>query len=210
MVMTARELALWWHQEIMEDEAPNPDTLRQTAVELKKLRNMGITSDEFRTRWIEIKDSVKTQDRVPLYPWITKEERPHREEDNLLQEDRYLHPRLNTQPPPFVSHIDENTGAVTHSVVEFVKERIEYFDIEDLVDYYYEKFPEARRNRNRDKGAMRYMLKIYNLDKLLFIIDAAKLFVYDEDKRPPKSPLEIMDYDHEGISAYEEKMNYDS
>lgn len=202
MAMTARELALWWCQDIVNEETPDLKKLQDVEKDLCALRDQGISSDEFKKIWNQNKNSLSLIESGPLAPWAKKNDSP-----NLLSEDIYSHPKLMTQAPPLVSWIDDD-GVVHHKEYDFTSERLGSFTVDDLMNYYYESFPQVRRVRARDIGALKYLLNIYGVDKLLFIIDASTLFIHEEDKRPPKTPLILIDYEDEGIRAYEESLNY--
>jgi hypothetical protein len=200
MAMTAMELALWWYQEVLGVD-PTPDMLKKTSTELKTLRDKGISSDKIKDTWMKMSGFDKSKAKI-TDPFMVSDK-----PGNLLKEERYLHPRLNELPTAISSSIDDD-GTVHHTIPTYTPKRIPYFSLEDLLAYYYGRFPGARQNPNRDRGSIEYLLKTYGLDKLLFIIDAARLFFFDEDKRPPKTPLEVCNYEDEGISAYNDKLNY--
>jgi hypothetical protein len=205
MVMTANDLAIWFIRDIQCKDVTH-FAVTANVKKLKALRDRGITSDQIRQYWIEWKKNNPEPKFVDIdKPWAIQEEKAP--EPNLLTSDKYLHPKFMTSPPPIKSYMDEN-GEVHHVIEDFSPTRIESFTIDDLLMYYYSKFPMVRQSPKRDRGGLEYLLKLYGLVKLMFIIDAAKLHTEYEDARPPRSPVEITDWEEEGIKAYNEKMNY--
>jgi hypothetical protein len=128
---------------------------------------------------------------------------------NLIEKDKkYLHSRLMVLPEPLISSIDQD-GKIHHTNLEGFQERyVEYFTLDELVDYYYSKFPRVTQFRNRDKGALRYLLAKYDLDLLLFMIDVASLDYIAEDSMPPLDPFVIRNYEQEAIRAYQRKSEF--
>lgn len=111
-------------------------------------------------------------------------------------------------PECVISSMDQDGNVSHHNIDNISIEQANQFTLDDLVEYYYHKFPSTNRNKKRDIGALKYLISRYGVDKLLFIIDASSLFFHEEDKIPPQTPLEITKYEHYGILAYKEKRGY--
>lgn len=128
-----------------------------------------------------------------------------RNPDNLLEEGRfYYHPALQIAPPPPVITIN-NDGTFSSSYDQddqFYLEVKEEFTLEDLVDYYYTRFPDQRKKMDRDKGAFKYLLKSMDLDVILYCIEEASM-----QEQPPRSILELDDYELEASLILEDRKN---
>lgn len=125
--------------------------------------------------------------------------------DNLLEAGRfYYHPALQIAPPPPVITIN-NDGTFSSSYdneEEFFLEMKEEFTLEDLVDYYYTRFPDQRKKMERDKGAFKYLLKSADLDVILYCIEEGS-----RDEDPPRSILELDDYEKNARLILQDRQN---
>jgi len=205
--MTARQLGEWWIEEICGQEVTR-DKLEDTIRRLVRLRDKGYSSAQIEQKWVEYisgneLDSEKEYHIDSVFP----QEKPI--PGNLIDPNQtYLHPRLLRMPESIVSSMDKDGIVSHHNLGNWVIVPVQLFTLDDLVNYYYEKFPGVYQNRKRDTGALKFLLDRYGLDMLLFVIDAAMRFIEGEDKPLPKTPFEITNYDDEARRAYDEKMNF--
>lgn len=118
----------------------------------------------------------------------------------------YYHRRLQATPPPPVIQIsDDGTFKATYEDEPFFLEIIEKITVRDLVHYFYGKTnsvcPEA--HTQKDCGAFEHMLKFWDVDFILYLIDEAFACSRDSGKQLPKSPLDIQQYETEAQLVYE-------
>lgn len=117
--------------------------------------------------------------------------------DNLLVRGNfYYHPQLQVTPPPPVIKMLPN-GAFEASYEKdptFYLEMKERYTIDDLLDYFYQRTGVESKNRKRHKGGMEYILRMEDIDLVLYSIDEAAVTYMDINAKPPSNPLDIQDY----------------
>lgn len=130
--------------------------------------------------------------------------------DNLLVRGRfYYHPQLQIAPPPPVVQIlpDGTFRASYEEDPTFYLEMKEKYTLDDLLDYFYNRVGIKKQNRKRDRGALEYILKQYELDVVLYSIDESAVMYLDTNSSPPKNPLDIEDYVENGEALLEDRKN---
>lgn len=133
--------------------------------------------------------------------------KPYRDPENLLILGQfYFHPRLQvTPPPPMLEIADDGTIKASYDEEPFYLEIIDKISKRDLVDYFYSKTnavaPEA--TVARDIGAFEHLLKFWDVDFILYLIDEAFACSLDSGTKMPKSPLEIQHFEAEALAVYE-------
>lgn len=129
---------------------------------------------------------------------------------NLLVRGKfYYHPQLQIVPPPPVVKI-LNDGTFIASYEEdptFYLEMKEKYTLDDLLDYFYERTGIQSKNRKRDKGSMEYILRLNELDIVLYSIDESSVMYMDKNCRPPRNPLDLQDYFEDGEAILEDRKN---
>jgi len=142
-------------------------------------------------------------ERIPYQKGV-KQHNP----DNLLMPMKfYYHQALQiTPPPPVVVQLPD--GSFHSSYEPFYLEIRESFTVDDLVDYFYSKAAmTASTTRDKDKGAFRHMLKTYDVDFLLHLIDEAFAQALDRGAQIPHEPFMIQEYVAETHLVYENRKN---
>lgn len=133
---------------------------------------------------------------------------PQNNPDNLVTPMKfYFHPELQiTPPPPVITQLAD--GSFHTAYEQFYLEIREEFTLDDLVTYFYNKMNiQETSTREKDKGAFRHMLKSYDLDFLLHLIDEAYAQSMDRGNYLPKEPFGIQDYVNEAMLVYENRKN---
>lgn len=128
--------------------------------------------------------------------------------DNLIISSHfYYHPELQiTPPPPTIVQLPSGEFQTTYE--EFFLEIREVFTLDDLVRYFYNKVGVHDDSAfERDKGAFRHMLKSYDVDFLLHLIDESYAQAVDRGAALPKEPFSIQDYIQEARIIYENRKN---
>jgi hypothetical protein len=202
-MMTPNELAVWWLHTIKGVDKPTQPEIDNIVRTLIRMKRDGYTSNDIISAWQSWKHTHAGQQPATIDSIFNK--------DNLITKDKYYHPRLMIIPKALISSQNDDGDIVHHNLDSVEIQYIQHFTINNLIDYYYSRFPTVPRhdlNRNRDRGAFAYLLKKHTLDELLFIIDAAAVCSYDEDVPPPRSPLDVCRYEREGIQAYLDKAGY--
>lgn len=133
-----------------------------------------------------------------------------RDPNNLLEPGKfYYHPALQVAPPPpVVFQLDDGTFQSSYETEEFFLEVKESFTFEDLTAYFYKVMGlDGQGFKERDMGAFKHIMKSYDVDTILYTIDAALFYAEDYCKSLPKNPFDIRDYIDEGQYNLEERKN---
>lgn len=120
----------------------------------------------------------------------------------------YYHPRLQITPPPPVLQIsDDGTFKASYEDEPFYLEIVDKFTKKDLVDYFYAKTGAAPKEATvaRDIGAFEHMLRFWDCDFILYLIDEAFACSMDSGRPLPKSPLDIQHFEEEANAVYESR-----
>jgi hypothetical protein len=138
--------------------------------------------------------------------------------NNLLKKGRfYYHPRLQVAPPPPVITINDD-GTFSKKEQEFFLRIKDSFTSEDVLEYFYARFPYIDRSTKRDIGAIEYLYTkvatpiidsqhdkdLNAIDLLMFTIDAASLLSQDTDEKLAKL-LGLSDFINYGLEVYLDK-----
>lgn len=133
--------------------------------------------------------------------------KPYRDPENLLVPGQfYYHPRLQlTPPPPMLEIADDGSIKASYDDEPFYLEIIDKITKKDLVDYFYSKTnsPPKEATMARDIGAFEHMLRFWDADFILYLIDEAFAVSFDNGKPMPKSPLDIQHFEAEALAVYE-------
>lgn len=150
-------------------------------------------------------DDILSYLKIPARKRIMK-----RDENNLLEPGKfYYHPALQVAPPPpVVIQLDDGTFQSSYETEEFFLEVKESFTFDDLVAYFYKVMGlDGQGFKERDIGAFKHIMKSYDIDTILYTIDAALFYAEDYCKSLPKNPFDIRDYIEEGEHNLEERKN---
>lgn len=132
----------------------------------------------------------------------------HDPENLLVLGKFYFHPTLQVTPPaPVLVIEDDGTMTASYENEPFYLEIKDRFTRKDLVRYFYNKnnkeVPEA--TIARDVGAFDHMLRFWDVDFILYLIDEAFSYSMDIGTHSPKSPLDIQKYESEAALVYDER-----
>lgn len=176
------------------------------ASELEKLM------DEYRTSHPTPQDAYNVDDILTFMNIKAQKGTVVQDPDNLLVRGKfYYHPQLQVTPPPPVIRFnpDGTFEASYETEPEFFLEIKDKYTADDLLDYYYKR-TETKSNpkfRKRDRGAMDYILRLEELDVILYSIDEAAVMHMDVNGQAPRGPLDIQDYFHYGAALLEDRKN---
>lgn len=176
-----------------------PSWLERIKKNVNELREAGFSSREIIARINEAKKLGLSGDLIDLF---TNEEKA--EKTNLIKDgSTYYHNYLKVIPPAprfyydpdmeeFVTEFwNPEKGRYT---LEYYPTEITYkkkFTVIDLLEYFYSVHHITNSDRNRDIGAMNYLLSIASLDEILFTID------YTESKKL-RSAIQLQQYLDDG------------
>lgn len=127
---------------------------------------------------------------------------------NLLDcSEFYYHNDLRLTSPPPKREIDYDSGEIKVINEPYFLEMKASYSVEDLVKYYGRQCGLRLRDDEirRYAGSFNWLLKIYTVDAILFMIDAAVNICRSEDQPLPRSPLGIQDYERSARENYDKK-----
>lgn len=147
---------------------------------------------------VSIYDFSEILKRVSITPRYGKIEE---DENNLLVFGKfYFHPHLQVTSAPMRMRFDDY-GNVEMIEDPFFLEMKPRFTLEELHEYFNQKIPVGPYSHQM-KGSWEYLLKSYDVEMLLFMVDQA----YDEycqlDDPAPFNPLRLSDYAHRGRELF--------
>ncbi|MNP02927.1 hypothetical protein D3C76_947930 [compost metagenome] len=123
---------------------------------------------------------------------------------NLLDPGEfYYHNVLRITSKPPKRHLDIDSGEiVTINDVYFLEMR-DSFTAEDLVEYYCKQFNIKihRQEQARFAGAFQWLLKMDDIEIILFMIDYAANLCNSEDYPPPRTPMDVRKYRREAMEV---------
>lgn len=124
-----------------------------------------------------------------------------RDPNNLLVVGKsYVHPHLQiTSPPPTMRVVD---GVIIEESVPFFLEFKTSFTLQDLHEYFAQKMEVSTVMSPKNKGAYEYLLKHYDVELILFMIDESWAHHNAMNAPYPKNPLRLSDYEEEASELY--------
>jgi hypothetical protein len=118
---------------------------------------------------------------------------------NLVEPGKaYMHVELKVLPEIPRNYFDQELGEF---VTEFEPSPVrmkEYYNIDNVLDYFYETCGIKRQERDKDRGAIFYILSKISIDQLLFTIK-----VIGDRKYRVRYAIDIDDYVQEGLEYYQ-------
>lgn len=137
-----------------------------------------------------------------------KKEEIKRDKEELIQPFKfYTHPALQVVPPPPTIKINKDgTFDSSYDNEPFYLEIVSSFTLDDLLHYYYEKIGEGEAfNKERDKGGFKYLLKIIDLDTIMYAIDEATYDLEINEFDFIDNPMQLKKYIRKAKDKAEER-----
>lgn len=121
--------------------------------------------------------------------------------ENLIIPNRiYFHKELRLSPKTVTVEFDYNTGELTKNEEPYFLEMKSSYTVENLKRYFINTLqPIANMDTNRINGAFKWLIKYYDLEILLFMIDCAS----EGDLKNVRNPLQIREYYEVALDKYE-------
>lgn len=139
---------------------------------------------------------------------VTKMMRGRSATPNLMNSRRfYYHNALRLTAAAPKREINYDSGEIISVNEPYFLEMKASFNVDDLVDYYVRHIkPETRKDTaSRYKGVFSYLLKSYNVEEVLFMIDALVNHVLSNDAKKPSTPFECENYYTEAVEMRDKK-----
>lgn len=188
-----------------KDERLTKEQKKTIHAEVKKLLQAGWCSSELYSAFKE--EKRKSPDRKTLkVSTLLKGKR--KKELNLVSPTRfYLHNALRLTSPPPKRSIDYDSGEITSVSIPYFLEMKASFTVDDLVKYYGRQTGIRLKSHelSRYAGSFKWLLKSYDVEQILFMIDATINMCMAEDMPMPYNVLDIQKYYKEGQLAYNQK-----
>lgn len=176
------------------DEEPADAEKKRVIGEIRQLLLNGWTSEDIVNEFRMFMGSFP--DVRPNIPELFEYLR--RKNTNLLHPDRfYYHNQLRLMPGPPKRILDINTGTILKDETPYYLEMRASYTVDDLTDYYVRQsgLAIAPNERKRMIGSFNYLLKTFDVEMVLFMIDAGVNAAYSEDLgKDQLSPLKLADY----------------
>lgn len=173
--------------------------------EIKKLLVAGWCSSELSSTFKMVKR--KSPDLQTLKAsTVVKGKR--KKEVNLLKQGKfYFHNALRMTSPPPKREIDYDSGEITSISTPYFLEMRASYTVDELVDYYGRQIGTKLRSHEKARyiGSFKWLLKTYDVEMILFMIDATVNMCIAEDMPMPYNPLDIQKYMKEAELAYNQK-----
>lgn len=126
---------------------------------------------------------------------------------NLLNSKRfYYHNELRVVQEQPIKFFDINTGIITSKKQDYFLEMKASYTIDDLFDYISKKeyLFKSMYDKAKAMGALKFLLKKYDIDFLLFLVDTANCF-FNANMQYLKNILDITNYEEEALKNYQMK-----
>lgn len=189
MPMSAYDLAYLYFTEYREpDFPPTEENKRKVLRRVNELLDNGWTEYDMIHYWRDQSEPVG---------------------GNLLRSDEfYWHNQLRVMPGPAKVEFDLDKGTITRKQEPWFLEMRASYTVEDLLDYYLKQFDLTSSDINVNKylGTFRYLLSRYDIDLLLFMIDACANDRKEADEGPPLDPIIVGEYEYLGQQAMNRKI----
>lgn len=174
-------------------------------------------SDEMLTYFKHIKLQKEIQEVKDVVEYINaKALRYPKKKINLLGDQYkegdpfYYHNQLRITSPPPKRYFDYNTGEIVKIEEPYFLEMRASYTIEDLCEYYIKQMGLKDihpQDENRFAKAFLYVLKKYDLETVLFMVDAMVNEVLSEGLNKEKhNPLKIVEWKDVALMHYNEKV----
>jgi hypothetical protein len=198
------DLAFHFVQDFYGKECPK-DVKSEVLDYMHDLLWDGFTTKEIVSRWKQFK--MGNPGKVPDLDQLYKEAPT---ELNLLKPGKfYYHNKLILLPPPPKREFDINTGEIKKIEEPYFLEMRASMTIGEVTQYYIEQFGLRRVNeveRNHIEGTIKVLLRHYDVELILFMIDCAANERYSEDDGPPTDPITLKSYSVKAEEARQAKI----
>lgn len=124
---------------------------------------------------------------------------------NLLKNEFYFHKELKILPTAGTVFYDYNSGTMTKQENEFYLEMRYDYTIDDLLNYVLSKdsFDKTLRiNKNKTIGGLKWLLKKYDLQMILYMIDSADSKIKFSNYNKLRNIIDVQEYYDEAQQTY--------
>lgn len=172
-----------------EDDKMSKEQKKAIHKEIKKLLGNGWCSCELYKGFQDIKRKFPEKQTLKVSQLFTSK-RPIKK--NLLEQGRfYYHNNLRLTSSPPKREIDYDSGDVTVINDPYFLEMKASYSVEDLTKYFMRQVGGGRPSDvKRYQGSLTWMLKSFDLEEILFMIDMAVNTARADDSALPDSPLD--------------------
>lgn len=173
--------------------------------ELKRVSDLGWQSETI-MKYIANMKNVSLPDMSKLTLLFPT---PKYTENLLNSSEFYYHNLLRITPGIPVQEWNINTGEFSTLSEEYYLEMRSSLTTKQLLTYYCERFDinEADISVSRYEGSLKYLIKKFGIDLLLFAIDTASDNILSEDYRKPSTPVEVGEYVDEARNRLMQKIS---
>lgn len=121
-----------------------------------------------------------------------------KDENIISQRETYYHKQLKLVSQPSVATVDINNGTIVSRTEESYLERAASYTIQEFIQYFYSVMPVDLQAQppTRMAGILKYKIKQYGIDKLLFMVD-----ICAEECKINNKIFSLSDFDNYSVSA---------
>lgn len=184
---------------------PTDEQIQWVQRQFQQALNRGFVSDELLDAMKRAKERKDT--RIFTLDQYLKQLTRHRQ--NLVKDGVfYYHNELRITSSPPIVHYDIDSGELIRKVEPYFLEMVASYDVYDLMHYYKSKshlYDDQTMSDSRLKGALEWLVGQYELESVLFMIDAAEQAIASEVTKPLKNPSNLHEFFREGKRTKELK-----
>lgn len=169
--------------------------------EIKKVLRYRWCSEDILRRFRDIKRNRPDLKTLNVSKLFSGRKPPNK---NLLDpEVFYYHNILRITCKPPRRQLDIDSGEIININEPYFLEMRASFSMDELIDYYCKQFriQLPKQERARYAGAFKWLLKMIDIEIILFMIDVAANICLSEDKPAPSTPMEIRQYIREAMEV---------
>lgn len=195
MTFSIYDLVYEYTNQLFPNKKLGKEQMKTIHLEIKELLKSGWACDELIVGfkgW-----ALKHPDKPTIHPTKLFASKFVKTRNLLRPGKLYYHNILRLTPPPPKRKIDYDSGEITTvGETEYYLEMRSSITLDDIANYYFKQFgiKPASSIRKRTAGSLGYLLKNYDVETLLFMIDSAANERRSEDLSPPRTPLDLEDH----------------
>jgi len=201
-----RDVATCFFKVLKPGNTPSKKELKKILRQTEKMTRKGWTYCNLTNRIVNID---KNTDKQPenLYKVVRNKVPPLKKDKNIMEDKFYYHHQLQRTPGPTKIKIN-NDGTIDRKNKEFYLEMKEGYSLKLLTKYFHNKMDFWDKNLAKmNHGGFRKIINSYQLDHLLFTIDAACKHRTNTNRELLRKYSKLFDYLDKGMNRWNNAKN---
>lgn len=192
--MTIDDIVICYFKVLKPGIKPEKDKIKKVVSQAKKLIDEGWSMQQITDRIVKFDKNYDEEKDLIKIPYFKNRKPPFLKESNLLEDKFYHHNRLHNISGPSEISVDTE-GNINKKSNHFYLEIVDYFDLDDLTEYFHNKMKIEDKVKFRDnRYNLRYLVDNYDLDLVLFSIDESYKYLKDKNYRLYSSSKKILNH----------------